>query len=1105
MGNATCGTTKLASNSSALFSLKVLSNCSEIIKEGCSDLTVNETVTGFCTTVLTAFKDDSKTCVTKSGDEACSCWSKLTDYRANITSCKVLDYSKEIKSFLSTCKTAFSKCKKAQDAAVEYVSTCTQDSDIILANLKTLGDNEEATNQVLTKITDAISDTNSTRKRRGTETITGTVFITRVTSIITVASSNLYSSSISTLSTSITQTVVSSLTSTQITSLTSIKTSVTTLLSSFSSSKSALQSQYKTLTGSVASTEEIRVGSSSSGSSSVLKNLKIITLAKAAVTSVETKITAALAGTASSSPANKVTETYFKTVAKNFVSLVKTDYFSTSIREQSLEITSATVTITSTSIKTSLTSIQTSITTLLTAMTEKLTILQKQVKTLTKTTADTFQIYSGSLIGTKASVTEMNLIKMKVLTENKQACTKAKEAMEAATAGSEFKTSCTSFVETVTSSSISIKIVKMSLSITTVKVTLTTTEITEITTLTTSLETLIAIIEKDLVLIQDALKTSTGAEATSEQIVSGKAKGTKDDAVQEKIEQLKIVMKNKKACEMAEKKMTEAIGGTASTGTETTSTAFVTLVKTFITLVTTDLLDITIVTQSTSITISKVTLTTADITTITTQKTSLTTMISQMSAMEALLQASIKELVKTTANSAQITSGLIVGNSEIAKMETLIELKLLTLSSKAVTAVTSHITKATSATATSGTELTGAAYITLIQKFLSVTETNFISEKITSMSLIISFTKVTLTTTQITTVTTTKTSIESLSAKISAQIALVQATFKELSGSDATDAEIKMAGSEIAEPKGLNTGAPEITATDSALLAMKSLTENKGSCTKVKTFLTTAIAGTSTSTSGESIDGITLIKRVSIFLAELTMSLESESITSLSLSITGVSVTLSSSEITEITTLKTSVETMIEKITVSISSLQFQLFSETGSTATSIQITAGSSEATKASAADAILADLSVATLNKGCMEAVAADLDKALGGTATTGTNELTGDAYETAVAAYLLLVEKNFLDEIILTQSYSLTSVKVTLTETQITKLKIVKTSLTCGDENNNNDHSNPSNIQRDNWCRCHYNSNFFRIFNSDRSKGSFVNIYESFEIIDCKQRCR
>ena len=44
-----------------------------------------------------------------------------------------------------------------------------------------------------------------------------------------------------------------------------------------------------------------------------------------------------------------------------------------------------------------------------------------------------------------------------------------------------------------------------------------------------------------------------------------------------------------------------------------------------------------------------------------------------------------------------------------------------------------------------------------------------------------------------------------------------------------------MTGSEKAESKGLNTGAPEISATDSALITMKSLTENKGSCEKVFT------------------------------------------------------------------------------------------------------------------------------------------------------------------------------------------------------------------------------------------------------------------------------
>lgn len=1055
--NATCGSKKLAKNSSTIFSLKQLLNCSAIIKEGCASLEVNSTVTGSCADTLTEFKDESKKCVAKTGSEACSCWEKLTEYRSNISACKILTYSKEIKSALTTCKEAFSKCKKAQDAAVEYVSTCTQDSDKILENLKTLGDNEEATNQVLSKINDAISDNNSTsRQRRGTETITGTVFITRITSFVTKTSSNLYASSITSTSTKITQTVVSSLSSTELTSLTSLKTSINTVLTSFSSSKSALQAQYKTLTGSFASTEEIRVGAKTSGSTKVLTKLQIVTLAKAAVTSVQTKITDVLAGTASTSTSNKVTETYFKTVVKNFVSLVKTDYFSTSIREQSLEITSATVTISSESVKTSLKSVQTSITSLLTAMTEKLSILQKQVKTLTGTTANTFQIYSGSLIGTKNSVTEDNLKKMKALTENKNACSNAKKAMDAAvagtatsgtieTTGTEFKSACTSLIETVTKLTISKKVVKMSLSITTAKVTLTATEKKEIETLSTSLATQIAIIEKDLVLIQEALKTSTGAEATDEQIASGKAKGTKDDAVQEKIEQLKTVKKNKMACMKAETKMTEAIEGKATTGTETTSTEFVTVVTAFVKLVTEDLLDVSIITKSTSITTVKVTLTTADITTITTQKTSLTSLISQMAAMEELLQASIKELVTTTANSVQITSGSKEATSETAKMETLMELKLLTLTSKSVTSVTSHITKATSGTATSGDEMTGTDYITLIKKFLSVTEKNFISKEITSMALKISFTKVTLTTEEITSVTTVKTSIEELAVKITAQIALVQETFKDLSGSEATDEEIKNAGSEPAEPKGLNTGAPEISATDSAIMKMKALTENKGSCEKVKAFLTTAISGSSTSSSGESIDGITLIKRVSVLLAELSMSLESEAISSLALSITEVSVTLSSTEITEVTTLKTSVESVIEEISVSISSLQFQLFSDTGSTASSLQITAGSSEATKSSAADAILADLSVATLNKGAIEAVIADLDKALAGTATSGSNELTGEAYEAAVSSFLMMVEMNLLDETILTQSYSLTSVKVTLTETQITKLKVIKTSFT------------------------------------------------------------
>ena len=73
----------------------------------------------------------------------------------------VKSYVESVKASKAVCTAAFTKCKKAQDAAVGFVSTCSQvskgfdilaklfqDSSTILDNLKTLGDNEEATSQV---------------------------------------------------------------------------------------------------------------------------------------------------------------------------------------------------------------------------------------------------------------------------------------------------------------------------------------------------------------------------------------------------------------------------------------------------------------------------------------------------------------------------------------------------------------------------------------------------------------------------------------------------------------------------------------------------------------------------------------------------------------------------------------------------------------------------------------------------------------------------------------------------------------------------------------------------------------------------------------------
>merc|ERR1719206_865938 len=321
---------------------------------------------------------------------------------------------------------------------------------------------------------------------------------------------------------------------------------------------------------------------------------------------------------------------------------------------------------------------------------------------------------------------------------------------------------------------------------------LTTIEMTDIQLISTKLEVLIIDIQITIQVIQYQLIVMTGSAPMID------VKDAIADAVEDSILMLKIVSKNTKACESVEKKLSEAIGGTATSGAETDSATFITIVETFIKLVSADLVDITIVTQSTSITTAKVTLTAAQITTITTFKTSLT--------------------------------------------ELIVKLKALTLTSAAVTQVSKTITSVIAGSATTGTAITGANFIIIVKEFLSVTKISFISVKITSLALTIATSKVTLTPEEQTTIKAVQIEINSLSTKIEAQIAITQAAFKEITGKEASEDDIKNAGSEIAAPSpGVNTGRPEISATDTAIMKMKSLTENKGACEKVKTFLASAI------------------------------------------------------------------------------------------------------------------------------------------------------------------------------------------------------------------------------------------------------------------------
>ena len=63
-----------------------------------------------------------------------------------------------------------------------------------------------------------------------------------------------------------------------------------------------------------------------------MTQLKNLVVNQAAVTSVLTIVTSAIAGTAAKTTVNKVEEKIFLQYIKNFIMLIKTDQFSVSIR-----------------------------------------------------------------------------------------------------------------------------------------------------------------------------------------------------------------------------------------------------------------------------------------------------------------------------------------------------------------------------------------------------------------------------------------------------------------------------------------------------------------------------------------------------------------------------------------------------------------------------------------------------------------------------------------------------------------------------------------------------------------------------------------------------
>merc|ERR1711892_798452 len=378
-----------------------------------------------------------------------------------------------------------------------------------------------------------------------------------------------------------------------------------------------------------------------------MKALKSLTVNKGAVEKVDTALTSAAAGTLDAG--SEVNGTIYMERLTAFFALLEEDYTSAAITAMSFDITNVKVTLTTTEI-TQITTFQTTIKLIIIKITVAITFFQSQVKTLTGSEATETQILAGDASATVASIKQESIMQLKVMTINIVSVETVSILIEsimedAVTATASGTTEMTSteffkllmmFFKAIAGDFLSEEVTSLGAQISSAKLSsaLTTIEMTDIQFIFIKMEILITG-SAPMINVEDAI----------------------GDAVEDAIIMLKIVSKNTKALESVETKLTEAIGGTATSGTETVSATFVTIVETFITLVTADFADETIVTQSTSITTAKVTLTTTEITTITTYKTSITELIVKTNAKTTELQDKSKSLVSSTANPAQIATG----------------------------------------------------------------------------------------------------------------------------------------------------------------------------------------------------------------------------------------------------------------------------------------------------------------------------------------------------------------------------------------------------------------------------------------------------------------
>ena len=146
---------------------------------------------------------------------------------------------------------------------------------------------------------------------------------------------------------------------------------------------------------------------------------------------------------------------------------------------------------------------------------------------------------------------------------------------------------------------------------------------------------------------------------------------------------------------------------------------------------------------------------------------------------------------------------------------------------------------------------------------------------------------------------------------------------------------------------------------------------------------------------------------------------------------------------TAITLVKTTLTTVISRISIIVASLQADFKSQTGSEATISQITSGSTstEITTTEASSSILVSLQSLTVNEKTITDVKTLLTtlSSSGSIATEGGEEITGAMFLLRLEEFFILIENDITSAAITTFSLSITKITVTLTETEITSIVV------------------------------------------------------------------